>query len=84
MFQRDRLLALAFALLSSATIAATPSKPECVAPAKPGGGFDLTCRIAAAWFESQLKTPMQVRFMPGGIGATAFKVCVNCYQWQPS
>jgi putative tricarboxylic transport membrane protein len=52
---------------------AEPVKPECVAPAKPGGGFDLTCRIAAAALEGILKTPMQVTFMPGGIGAVAFK-----------
>lgn len=52
---------------------AEPAKPECVAPAKPGGGFDLTCRIAAAALEGSLKTPMQVTFLPGGIGAVAFK-----------
>ena len=23
-----------------------PSRPECIAPAKPGGGFDLTCKLA--------------------------------------
>lgn len=55
------------------TAGAEPAKPECVAPAKPGGGFDLTCRIAAAALEGRLKTPMQVTFLPGGIGAVAFK-----------
>ena len=25
-----------------------PSRPECIAPAKPGGGFDLTCKLAQA------------------------------------
>jgi putative tricarboxylic transport membrane protein len=25
---------------------AEPARPECVAPAQPGGGFDLTCRLA--------------------------------------
>ena len=50
-----------------------PSRPACVAPAKPGGGFDLTCRLAARGFESLALTaaPMQVRFQPGGIGAVA-------------
>jgi putative tricarboxylic transport membrane protein len=51
-----------------------PERPECIAPAQPGGGFDLTCRIAAeALKESgQLPTPLQVSFMPGGIGAVAY------------
>lgn len=46
-------------------------KPECVAPAKPGGGFDLTCRIAQTGLEKQLDKLMKVTFMPGGIGAVA-------------
>ncbi len=68
------LTSLASMASATATAATLPTKPVCVAPAKPGGGFDLTCRVAAAWFESQLKHPMQVRFMPGGIGAAAFKM----------
>jgi putative tricarboxylic transport membrane protein len=51
-----------------------PTKPECVAPAKPGGGFDLTCRLAAAALEDQLPVPMQVTFLPGGIGAAAYQL----------
>lgn len=51
-----------------------PSKPECIAPAKPGGGFDLTCRLAAAALEEQLPTPMQLTFLPGGIGAAAYQL----------
>ena len=23
-----------------------PKRPECIAPASPGGGFDLTCKLA--------------------------------------
>jgi putative tricarboxylic transport membrane protein len=49
-------------------------KPECVAPAKPGGGFDLTCRIAQTGLKSQLPQLMQVTFMPGGIGAVAINL----------
>lgn len=49
-------------------------KPECVAPAKPGGGFDLTCRIAQTGLKSQLSNLMQVTFMPGGIGAVAINL----------
>ncbi len=51
-----------------------PSKPECIAPAQPGGGFDLTCRVALNGFASTdiLKEPMRTVYMPGGIGAVAY------------
>ena len=39
--------------------------PECVAPANPGGGFDLTCRIAQTGLEPHVSEPIQVTFMPG-------------------
>jgi putative tricarboxylic transport membrane protein len=51
-----------------------PSKPSCIAPAKPGGGFDLTCRILSTGFANAGLTdiPMAVTFMPGGVGAVAY------------
>ncbi|MRX31960.1 tripartite tricarboxylate transporter substrate-binding protein [Aminobacter sp. NyZ550] len=54
--------------------AAEPAKPECLAGAKPGGGFDLTCRLAAnALLEAKLiKAPMAVTYMEGGVGAVAY------------
>ncbi|MDI6835798.1 MAG: tripartite tricarboxylate transporter substrate-binding protein, partial [Rhizobiaceae bacterium] len=44
------------------------------AGAKPGGGFDLTCRLAAnALLETkQISTPMAVTYMEGGVGAVAY------------
>lgn len=66
---------LAAALASVATIShAQGGKPECLAPAKPGGGYDLTCRLASNGLEKTglLETPMLVNYMPGGIGAVAF------------
>jgi len=50
-----------------------PTRPECIAPAKPGGGFDLTCRIVSESFRATglLDTPMAVTYKPGGIGAVA-------------
>ncbi|MBO3760924.1 tripartite tricarboxylate transporter substrate binding protein [Ciceribacter sp. L1K23] len=58
----------------AATAAAEPSKPECLAGAKPGGGFDLTCRLAAnALLETkQISQPMAVTYMEGGVGAVAY------------
>ena len=45
--------------------------PECIAPAQPGGGFDLTCRVAQEGFKNVLEEPLQVTFLPGGSGAVA-------------
>ena len=56
---------------TGAASAQSVERPECVAPAQPGGGFDLTCRIAQKGLESEFDRPIQVTFMPGGIGAVA-------------
>lgn len=50
------------------------SDPECIAPANPGGGFDLTCRIAQTGLAPHVAEPIQVTFMPGGIGAVAYNL----------
>lgn len=52
---------------------------RCVAPAKAGGGFDLTCQftrniLLAAGLTQQ---PLAINHQPGGIGALAFKRVVN-------
>lgn len=59
--------------------AAEPSRPECVAPAKPGGGFDLTCRLAQSALKDSgaLKSPLRIVYMPGGIGAVAYNNIVT-------
>jgi putative tricarboxylic transport membrane protein len=71
--------AITIAAALAATFAAMPAAadiedPECIAPAQPGGGFDLTCRVAQAGLEPQLGEPMAVTFMPGGIGAVAINL----------
>jgi putative tricarboxylic transport membrane protein len=58
--------------LNAPPAAAQPPRPECIAPAKPGGGFDLTCRLAQSGLAAVLDKPMQVTFMPRGVGAVAF------------
>ena len=57
-----------------------PSRPECIAPAKPGGGFDLTCKLAQSGLQETgiLEKPMRVTYMPGGVGAVAYnKIVAN-------
>jgi putative tricarboxylic transport membrane protein len=65
------------AALSALALSATANpldKTECIAPAKPGGGFDLTCKLAqSALHEGKfIADPMRVTYMPGGIGAVAY------------
>ncbi len=53
-------------------------KTECIAPAKPGGGFDLTCKLAQTSLLNgkYISDPMRVTYMPGGIGAVAYNAVV--------
>ncbi len=57
---------------------AGPDRPECVAPSAPGGGFDLTCKLAQKGLMEQglLSRPMRVSYQPGGIGAVALNTVV--------
>jgi putative tricarboxylic transport membrane protein len=74
------LIVLILALVSTALVqAAAPQEARCVAPAKPGGGFDLTCQLARAALQAsgQTKKPMTVAYQPGGIGALAFRQSVT-------
>lgn len=50
-----------------------PQNPECLAPAAPGGGFDLTCRTTARALNELGVVGPAIRTvnMPGGIGAVA-------------
>ncbi|TWO70643.1 tripartite tricarboxylate transporter substrate binding protein [Caenimonas sedimenti] len=59
--------------------AAAPAQVECIAPAKPGGGFDLTCQLLkqALALPPGPATDVQVRYMPGGIGAVVFDRAVT-------
>jgi len=70
---RIYIAALALAGLTHAA-QAEPAKTECLAGAKPGGGFDLTCRLAgnALHAAKLIKDPMNVSYMEGGVGAVAY------------
>jgi putative tricarboxylic transport membrane protein len=62
------------AALMSGNVQAQSGSTECIAPAKPGGGYDLTCRLAANGLQETnlIDKPMMVSYMPGGIGAVAY------------
>lgn len=86
--KRLTLSALCLALMLSACgkkdsnetqSAGSITKPECIAPAAPGGGFDLTCKLVqVSLLESKLiEKPMRVTFMPGGVGVVAYNSMIN-------
>ncbi len=75
-----RLLAVLLCLLlAAAPVSAAPAHPECIAPASPGGGFDLTCRLAqkALLQAGLLPAPLRISYVPGGVGAVAFNAMVS-------
>jgi putative tricarboxylic transport membrane protein len=75
------LLALAFVAPSRAR---AETWPECVVPARPGGGFELTCRLLQAALER--RDPMarlRISFLPGGIGAVAYESIVTKRRAEP-
>lgn len=79
MARRIAALAGSVLLALAAPAQAAPEKTECLVGAKPGGGFDLTCRLVA---NSLLATklidrPMQVTYMEGGVGAVAINHVVG-------
>jgi len=72
------LTALLLACTAAAAMAGPLDKTECIAPAKPGGGFDLTCKLAqSSLMEGKyIADPMRITYMPGGIGAVAYNAIV--------
>ena len=76
---RTALASTLLCLATQATFAAdAPSRTECIAPAKPGGGFDLTCKLLQVTLQetNQIKSPMRVTYMPGGVGAVAYNAII--------
>ncbi|MGR3572542.1 Bug family tripartite tricarboxylate transporter substrate binding protein [Brevirhabdus sp.] len=74
----------AAAVLASVALGAqaqdfTPSNPECIAPANPGGGWDFTCRQVGKSLQDQglIPSTMQVVNLAGGGGGVAFAEVVN-------
>lgn len=76
---RHAFLALVLALLATAHAVAAPPRADCIAPAKPGGGFDLTCRLLRDLLKlpPEPATELDIKYLPGGIGALAFDRAVS-------
>ncbi|SHO51229.1 Bug family tripartite tricarboxylate transporter substrate binding protein [Desulfopila aestuarii] len=55
-------------------------KPVCIAPAKPGGGHDIMCRLLTSALGEALQVDVSIRYMPGGIGALAYNYAASTRQ----
>ena len=73
------------AMLFAGQLMAEPKRPECIAPASPGGGFDLTCKLVQSALVNQklLSKPMRVTYMPGGVGAVSIEPGATQLQRMP-
>lgn len=73
------LACAALPLVAPAQAQLPVAAPECIAPAKPAGGFDLTCKLAQAAFAQAglTRQPLHISYMPGGVGAIAFDTIVT-------
>lgn len=66
---------LLLSLAASLAQAGLAPNASCIAPAKPGGGFDLTCLLVRDSLQASgmTRSPLGITYQPGGIGALAFK-----------
>ncbi|ACS86358.1 Bug family tripartite tricarboxylate transporter substrate binding protein [Musicola paradisiaca] len=78
MHKKRSLLLCGLLFCAPVTQASAPSRTECIAPAKPGGGFDLTCKLLQISLQEThaIDSPMRVTYMPGGVGAVAYNAII--------
>ena len=55
---------------------------QCVAPAKAGGGFDMTCQLVQALLATPAGRP-RIVYQPGGIGALTYREVVRGQRTEP-
>lgn len=83
--KRRRVLALAGAPVTSMAATQAPagaSALQCVVPAKPGGGFDVTCQLVRELLVSP-PGPPGIAYHPGGIGALTYSEVVRGLRTHP-
>jgi len=79
----SRSIPAAIAVLSACVAlhaGAAGIRPECVVPAKAGGGFDFSCKLVQAMLKGHrppAEAPVAINYVPGGIGAVAFDRAVR-------
>lgn len=70
---------IAAAAIAPQAQAFSPERPECIAPANPGGGWDFTCRQVGKSLQDLklVSGTVQVTNLAGGGGGVAFAEVVN-------
>lgn len=63
------------AMVLAVAMANALAAPQCIVPAKPGGGMDQTCKLARQGLAGD--APLQITYQPGGIGAVAWNAMVS-------
>lgn len=66
--------------LAGASLALAATIPDCLVPAKPGGGMDVTCKLLQKSLQGRIPaaTPaMRISYLPGGIGAVAWTSIIS-------
>ncbi len=69
-------------MVAGMTLLLSARAAECVVPSKPGGGFDLTCRLAQKALQGDA-VPLHVAYLPGGIGAVAWSSIITQRRSEP-
>lgn len=59
---------------------------DCVVPARPAGGFDLTCHLVAAVLDrtGDFAEPTRISYLPGGVGAVAYNTLTGQRRAEPA
>lgn len=67
-------LVLILMILAATSGRVSAADDECIAPARQGGGFDLTCRLVQSLVNEA--NGLRITYMPGGVGAVAYNMIV--------
>jgi len=79
MMLKPLILFIALAATAVTSHAFALDKTECIAAAKQGGGFDVTCKLAQTGLldGKYISAPMRISYLPGGIGAVAYNTVIT-------
>jgi putative tricarboxylic transport membrane protein len=82
-----RWLIPAASLTALAVLSGGARAAECIVPSKPGGGFDMTCKLVQKGLQQKAAQTdgqaLRIRYLPGGIGAVAWSSVVTQRRAEP-
>jgi putative tricarboxylic transport membrane protein len=76
---------LLLAFFSPSAFAQAQPDAQCLIPSKPGGAMDLTCKLARKGMAGTPGVPeLKLSYMPGGVGAVAWRTMVSQRRSEPN